>query len=112
MCKAGRGARHGAGRGAGSGSGCGTTARLERENREDRYHLEVRAAVNDSDDTVTEEEEEGLDRATRNRTKKPWNNECMPKNAKGKVEISRCLYSLDKEVTWELVLQLLGARAL
>ena len=99
MCKAGRGARHGAGRGAGSGSGRGTTARLERENREDRFHLEVRVAVNDSDDTVTEEEEEGLNRATRNRTKKHWNNECMPKNAEGKVEISRCSYSVGKEGT-------------
>jgi hypothetical protein len=78
------------------------------------------AAMEEEEEKEDEEEEEEEDLLgdrpkvveRRNQSKKTWSNECMHKNAKGFVEISRLAFSENREVTEQSVRVLLGTTVL
>jgi hypothetical protein len=94
--------------------------REQLENQEQDEAETLAAAMEEEEEKEDEEEEEEEDLLgdrpevvkRRNRSKKPWSNKCMHKNAEGFVEISRLAFSENREVTKHSVRVLLGTTVL
>ena len=86
------------------GASRAASRRAEKEREEDRLQEEEEKEGDISSEADVSDDGDG----TRIRQKREWNNDCMPKNSQGKVEISRDAFDTRYQITAHSVMTQLG----